>query len=234
MAQIYFVLVRPAVPENVGAAARALKTMGFAKLRIVGSEAHREKAARILAHGSNDVLENAEVFADLPAALADIDFSVATSAKQRHDRRYSLAPAELRTSIESKASLLQRIAIVFGCEESGLSNAELSLCDTLSGIPLATDYPSLNLSQAVMLYAYELGALRMAPAVAADVGEWRALKTRMERLFEQLDVDGGSKLARWADERCALLARDDVLFLHQLLAKLEAKQGVRVDSDPSI
>jgi tRNA/rRNA methyltransferase len=223
MAHIYFILVRPAVPENIGAAARALKTMGFASLRIVDSVAQREKPARILAHASHDVLDNAEVFADLPAALVDIDFSVATSAKQRHDRRYSLAPAELRANIQSKAGLLQRVAIVFGCEESGLSNAELALCDTLSGIPLATDYPSLNLAQAVMLYAYELGALRMEPAAAADVGEWRALKARIEKLLARLDVDDDSKLARWADERCAMLARDDVLFLHQLLARLEAK-----------
>jgi tRNA/rRNA methyltransferase len=223
MPDIYFILVRPAVPENIGAAARALKTMGFARLRIVGSDAHREKQARILAHGSNDILEQAGTFPDLAAALADIDFSVATSAKQRHDRRYTLAPAELRASIENKAGLLQSVAIVFGCEESGLSNAELALCDTLSGIPLATDYPSLNLSQAVMLYAYELGALQAEAAKAADVGEWRALKRRIEQLLRRLEVEEGSKLARWADERCALLAQDDVLFLHQLVTKLEEK-----------
>jgi hypothetical protein len=63
----------------------------------------------------------------------------------------------------------------------------------------------------------------MEPAAAADVGEWRALKARIEKLLARLDVDDDSKLARWADERCAMLARDDVLFLHQLLARLEAK-----------
>jgi len=219
--EIYFILVRPAVPENVGAAARALKTMGFAKLRIVGSEAHREKAARILAHASNDILDDAESFVDLPGALADIDFSVATSAKNRHDRRYSLTPAELRSSIAEKINLLSRVAIVFGCEESGLSNTELALCDTLSGIPLATDYPSLNLGQAVMLYAYELAALRGIESQPADVGEWRALKLRIEKLLENLEIEPDSKLARWADERCALLAEDDVNFLHKLLAKIE-------------
>lgn len=223
MPNICFILVRPAVPENVGAAARALKTMGFAQLRIVGSDAHLEKPARILAHGSNDILENAQAFPDLAAALVDIDFSVATSAKSRHDRRYSLAPAELRATIESKAALLENVAIVFGCEESGLSNAELVLCDTLSGIPLATDYPSLNLAQAVMLYAYELGALQAGTEAAADVGEWRALKGRIEKLLARLDVGEEEKLARWADERCAVLARDDVLFLHQLMTRLEEK-----------
>jgi tRNA/rRNA methyltransferase len=223
MAEIYFILVRPAVPENVGAAARALKTMGFAKLRVVGSFAHREKPARILAHGSSDILETAEEFADLQSALVDIDFSVATSAKDRHDRRYSLTPAELRNSIAEKINLLTRVAIVFGCEESGLSNAELTLCDTLSGIPLATDYPSLNLAQAVMLYAYELAALQSVDSKPANMGEWRALKVRIEKLLIGLDVESDSKLARWADERCALLAQDDVNFLHKLLAKIEAK-----------
>jgi tRNA/rRNA methyltransferase len=221
--EMYFILVRPAVPENVGAAARALKTMGFAKLRIVDSEVHREKAAYILAHASNDILDNAESFADLPSALADIDFSVATSAKDRHNRRYSLTPAELRTSITEKINLLPRVAIVFGCEESGLSNAELTLCDTLSGIPLATDYPSLNLGQAVMLYAYELAALRGIESQPADIGEWRALKDRIKKMLSMLEVESDSKLARWADERCAVLAQDDVNFLHKLLAKIEAK-----------
>jgi tRNA/rRNA methyltransferase len=223
MAEIYFILVRPAVPENVGAAARALKTMGFAKLRIVGSTAHREKAARILAHASNDILDNAEAFDDLPSALAGIDFCVATSAKDRHNRRYSLTPAELRSSITEKINLLSRVAIVFGCEESGLSNTELALCDALSGIPLATDYPSLNLAQAVMLYAYELSALQTEMAAPANVGEWRALKVRIEKLLTNLEIEPDSKLARWADERCALLTQDDVHFLHKLLAKIGEK-----------
>ncbi len=223
MAEIIFVLVRPAVPENVGAAARALKTMGFSQLRIVGSEAHREKPARILAHASNEILEQAQTFPDLHSALADVDFSIGTSAKDRHDRRYHLTPAQLRETIASKDKMLARIAVVFGCEESGLSNAELALCDTLSSIPLATDYPSLNLSQAVMLYAYELANLETETPLPAEVGEWRALKTRVANLVQQLDFAADSKLARWADERCASLAQDDVRFLHALLAQLEQK-----------
>lgn len=223
MAEIIFVLVRPAVPENVGAAARALKTMGFSQLRIVGSEVHREKPARILAHASNDILENAQTFSDLQNALADIDFAIGTSAKDRHDRRYQLAPAQLRATIESKQKIFNRVAIIFGCEESGLSNAELALCDVLSSIPLATDYPSLNLAQAVMLYAYELAGLQYEAPLAAEVGEWRALKNRIGKLLPALDIAADSKLAHWADERCAHLALDDVRFLHALLAKLEEK-----------
>lgn len=223
MAEIYFVLVRPAVPENVGAAARAIKTMGFAHLRIVASDAHREKPARILAHASNDILENAQTFPDLEAALADIDFSIGTSAKARHERRYQLSPAQVCAAIENKSAILSRVAIVFGCEESGLSNTELALCDALSSIPLATGYPSLNLSQAVMLYAYELANLKFEAPLIADAGQLHTLKTRMQKLFASIDTEADSKLARWADERCAQLTQDDVSFLHQLLARIEEK-----------
>lgn len=221
--EICFVLVRPAVPENVGAAARALKTMGFARLRIVGSDAHRQRKAYILAHGAGDVLDGIQDYPDLAAALADVDFSVATSAKHRHDRRYNLSPAELRAALAVKGGSVGRVAVVFGCEESGLSNAELVLCDALTSIPLATSYPSLNLGQAVMLYAYELAALPPPPAVPADAGEWRAVKLRLRAALERLEVAPDSPLAQWADERSAALGRDDVRFLHMLLARLEER-----------
>jgi tRNA/rRNA methyltransferase len=225
-AEICFVLVRPAVPENVGAAARALKTMGFSALRIVASAAHADKRARILAHASTDILDRIETYPDLGAALSDCDFRIATSAKRRHGVRYNLTPAQLRATLADKGTAMQRAAIVFGCEEAGLSNAELALCDTLTSIPLATAYPSLNLAQAVMLYAYELAelaALPVAPPVAA--GEWRALKVRAQHLLARLAIAGDSKLAHWLDERCALLAQDDVHFLHTLLSEIEKKIG---------
>ncbi len=225
MAEIIFILVRPAVPENVGAAARALKTMGFSRLRIVGSAVHREKPAKILAHASSDVLENAETFSDLRTALADIDFSIGTSAKSRHARRYQLMPTEVRTAIENKSAMLDRVAIVFGCEESGLSNVELAQCDALSSIPLAVEYPSLNLSQAVMLYAYELSGLKFDEEQAADRNQLHALKDRFQKLFEQLDIAPDSKLSRWCDERSAQLAQGDILFLHLLLTRFDEKFG---------
>lgn len=221
--QIIFILVRPAVPENIGAAARALKTMGFDQLRIVGSVAHREKAARILAHASGDILDNALEFPDLAAALADIDFSIATSAKDRHDRRYSFSPPELRANLIEKQNVVQRAAIVFGCEESGLSNSELALCDALSNVPLAASYPSLNLAQAVMLYAYELSpCVNAVEAAVAHQPEWLALKQRIATLLDTLDVPDG-KLRDWALERLASATQDDVGFLHMLCRHVESR-----------
>lgn len=220
--EICFILVRPAVPENVGAAARALKTMGFSHLRIVGSQAHREKPARILAHASTGLLDNAREFADLDAALADVDFAIGTSAKVRHDKRYNLTPAQLRTAIVAKGASVARVAIVFGCEESGLSNAELDRCDALSTIPLATSYPSLNLAQSVMLYAYELSQIDHAPlADAASAEQWSALKLRVGALLDRLDVPSDGKLRAWTLERLASATQEDVGFLHMLCRHVE-------------
>jgi tRNA/rRNA methyltransferase len=223
VATIIFILVRPAVPENVGAAARALKTMGFNQLRIVGSSAHREKPAHILAHASTDILDNALEFSDLDSALADIDFCIGTSAKTRHDKRYNLLPSQLREAIVEKGASVKNVAIVFGCEESGLSNSELALCDALTTIPLATTYPSLNLSQAVMLYAYELSQIENVVADdGADMLEWQALKQRIEKLLDVLDIPGEGKLRSWVQERLASADQKDVGFLHMLCRHLEA------------
>lgn len=224
-AELCFVLVRPALPENVGAAARALTTMGFTHLRIVASNVHLDKKARIVAHASGAILDGVQTYPDLAAALADVDFRIASSAKQRHGVRYNLTPAQLRATLLAKQATVRRAALVFGCEESGLSNEELALCDTLTSIPLATAYPSLNLGQAVMLYAYELAGLAaVQPAsMPAPAGEWRALKERAQQLLGALDVPADGKLARWLDQRSAVLAQEDVRFLHQLLGELEKK-----------
>lgn len=217
-----FVLVSPSVPENVGAAARAIKTMGFTQLRIVGSDAHRLHKATILAHGAGDVLAAAQAFDSLEQALADRDIAVATSAKLRHDRRYSLEPAALRTQLASKAGSAPRVALVFGCESSGLSNRELACCDLLTHIPLATTYPSLNLAQAVMLYAWELSGLEGTAEPGAEPGSWRAARQRLQAVMPALGIAPDSPLARWATERLGMAADSDVRFMHLLINALEA------------
>ena len=80
---ISFILVEPAVPENIGAAARAIKTMGFNDLRLVNPCDHLDMRAKMLAHASHEILENAKIFTNLSDAIADLDFTIATSAKQR-------------------------------------------------------------------------------------------------------------------------------------------------------
>ncbi|MGE0087944.1 MAG: TrmH family RNA methyltransferase [Bacteroidales bacterium] len=83
MIDIHFILVEPAVSENIGAAARALKTMGFSSLRLVKPANHLADEARWLAHASNDILENAHVFPSLKEAVKDMDWIIGTTAKKR-------------------------------------------------------------------------------------------------------------------------------------------------------
>lgn len=225
--EICFVLVEPQVPENVGAAARALKTMGFSALRLVNTEQHRQPQAQWLAHGSSDLLDGADVYQDLPAAVADCQLVVGTTAKARAGFRGLLSPEELQPQLHAQANTLQRVALVFGREDRGLSNEDLEVCQLLTSIPLVNAYPSLNLSQAVMLYAYVLSSLNLdvrdlKPAKNA-AAQFAALRQRSEQLLAQLDYNGESKLTEWARERLSSANADDVRFLHGLCAALEKK-----------
>lgn len=220
--EIVFVLVAPAVPENVGASCRALKTMGHQQLRLVNTQAHTHKQARILAHGSTDVLAEAAHFGSLTEALADVDLAIGTSAKPRHQFR-SLTPAhELAPLLAAKRASVGRVALVFGCEASGLANEDLARCDLVSNIELPAPYPSLNLAQAVMLYAYELRSLNRAcseAAIATDAQQYRALREKVATLLHGLGYDAESKLARWALEVLPKADTKAIGFLHSLCDK---------------
>ncbi|WP_187497612.1 tRNA/rRNA methyltransferase [Erwinia aphidicola] len=220
------ILVAPARAENVGAAARAMKTMGFSELRIVDSQAHLDPAAKRVAHGAGEILENATQWGSLSAALADIDFSIATTARARAKFRYYATPQQVQTVLEEKQQWVHSAALVFGREDSGLTNEELAQVDLLTGIPMAADYPSLNLGQAVMVYCYQLSALRQVSAqtaAAAEVPQLDALRQRAENLLHQLDVAADEKLADWMQQRLGLLQQRDTAMLHRLLHDVEKK-----------
>ncbi|MEO3740572.1 tRNA/rRNA methyltransferase [Kosakonia sp. WA-90] len=220
------VLVSPARAENVGAAARAMKTMGFSDLRIVDSDAHRQEGARRVAHGSGDILDNARTYSTLADALADVSFTIATTARSRAKFHYYATPVELVPLLEEKSTWLSTAALVFGREDSGLTNEELALADILTGVPMVADYPSLNLGQAVMVYCYQLASLMQhAPEGAAQVdgNQLRALRLRVHALLEKLAVADDIKMADWLDQRLGLLAQRDTAMLHRLLHDIEKK-----------
>ncbi len=220
------ILVSPARPENVGATARAMKTMGFSELRIVDSDVHLDDAARRVAHGATEILDNATRWDSLAAALEDIDFSIATTARSRAKFRYYATPQQVQTVLEEKQQWIGSAALVFGREDSGLTNDELERVDLLTGIPMAGDYPSLNLGQAVMVYCYQLSALRQVSALmepAAQVPQLAALRQRAQRLLETLEVAGDVKLADWLQQRLGLLQQRDTAMLHRLLHDIEKK-----------
>ncbi len=224
--QLHIILVSPARPENVGAAARAMKTMGFASLRIVDSEAHLKPEAGWVAHGSQEILQNARHFATLADALVDIDFTVATTARSRARFHYYCTPSQLLTQLEEKSHWVNHAALVFGREDSGLTNEELELADILTGVPMVADYPSLNLGQAVMVFCYQLSSLNQVAAVRpenAEAGQLNALRSRVDRLLQNVGAEDDQKLADWVQQRLGLLEQRDAAMLHTLLHDIEKK-----------
>ncbi|MEM6574183.1 MAG: RNA methyltransferase [Pseudomonadota bacterium] len=152
--RIRFVLVRPSVPGNIGATARAMKTMGHHHLWLVSPDTefpHREATRRAVE--AADVLAQATVVDTLAEALAGCQLSVAVSARRRHADWPILSPGELR---ERVSSVEGELALVFGPESSGLSNEELYQCRLQTIIASNPRCPSLNLSHAVQIYAWEL------------------------------------------------------------------------------
>jgi TrmH family RNA methyltransferase len=164
--RIRIVLVEPTHPGNIGAAARAMKTMGLARLALVKPQQFPCAAATAMAAGADDLLVRAQVTTTLAEALTDCGWVMGTSARTRTIPWPVLDP---RTAAHQvlKATAGTEVAIVFGREHAGLTNDELELCQAVVQVPSAPGFSSLNLAAAVQVLAYEL---RMA-WLEADRGQ---------------------------------------------------------------
>jgi tRNA/rRNA methyltransferase len=187
-AKFAFVLYRPQSAGNIGAVARALKNMGFDDLRLVGRGPLNDREAVKMAVHADDILAGASVYPSLADALADCSLAVGTTSRRGgyRSRATPLRPAAVELDALAGAN---KIAIVFGREDRGLTNRELKLCHRLITIPTAAEYPSLNLAQAVMVVAYELMMAATAAVVSARAPEFVAASTSdpmLERLAEAL------------------------------------------------
>ena len=221
--QIHFILVEPAVPENVGAAARAIKNMGFSSLRLVNTKAHLDEKASWLAHASNEILENAQEFNSLKEATADIDWIIGTSAKKRRVNEDYYPSDKINELIKVKANSIKNIAIVFGREESGLTNDELKLCDIVTSVPMKTTYPSLNLAQSVMIYAYTLSMLEIEeekPDQKTDQAELNILKLKTEIILNDIGFKKDSNIYNRIMERLMILGETDIHLLLSIEHKI--------------
>lgn len=148
-------MVEPQSPGNVGAAARAMKTMGFNNLSLVNPCDIQAPEAQWMAHASQDILEEAKIFSTLPEAIAERNFVVATTQRERSFHLPFYTPEELAQKI-TPISKEHTISLVFGREQTGLTNQELGHCDAISTVPAEIHHPSLNLAQTIMIYCYEL------------------------------------------------------------------------------
>ena len=224
--KIHFILIEPAVPENIGASARAIKTMGFNSLRLVNPVCFPNEKANWLAHGSVDILEEAKLFKSLKEASHDLDFIIGTSAKKRSVKHDYYPASKLKEIIQHKGPAIQNLGIVFGREESGLTNSELGSCDLVSYIPMAAPYPSLNLSQAVMLFAYHLSQLDKSLTIHSSstrTPSYSILKTRIENILQSTGMDPASSKYNRILERLSILGEKDIKLLHSIAIKLIKK-----------
>lgn len=224
--KLSFILVEPSTPENVGATARALKTMGFSDLVLVNPCDHLSDPARWLAHASNEILESARVFQSLEKALQEFDFSIGTSAKKRSVKNDYFPLHRLPGLIKAKGNTINKLAIVFGREESGLKNEELKQCDLVTTVPLQTTYPSLNLAQAVMLYAYELSKLNYKEDYEPEKNteSFEALKQKVVQVLDSTGFKKESNIYPRFLERLNFMGEDDIHLLHSFCNKIQKKQ----------
>jgi len=153
--RIVVVLSHTSHPGNIGAAARAMKTMGLSTLRLVNPEVFPSDIATARAAGAADLLDSARMFSSLGAALADCVYVVGSSARGR-DFAGEVCDARRACARLVETTHQGTVALVFGCEMSGLTNAEVGRCQTLAFVPANPDYSSLNLGSAVQVFGYEL------------------------------------------------------------------------------
>ena len=186
LSRIRIVLVRPSHPGNIGAAARALKTMGLARLVLVDPRRFPDPEASALASGAHDVLDAARVCSTLDEALAGTGYSVAMSARERVLSHPALEARAAAAQIVRQATQGDA-ALVFGHETAGLSNDEVLKCTALAHIPASPEYSSLNLAQAVQVMAYETRMAATGGGVPARPEEPLASHEEIERFFEHLE-----------------------------------------------
>ena len=201
---VKIVLVGTTHPGNIGAAARAMKNMGFRNLSLVKPKEFPSDVATYRSKAAKDILENALIFNNLEEAVVDCELVIGTSARDRKVPWPILSPKESAEEV-SKSLKIHKIAIVFGREDRGLTNEELGLCNYHVHIPTDPEYSSLNLSQAVQILVYEI---RMAvlsddenqdywDVELANNNQTEMLIQHMDELMQEVDfydVDNPRKL----------------------------------------
>ena len=187
LANIRVVLVRPSHPGNIGAAARALKTMGLDSLHLVNPRHFPAAEADARAAGARDVLERARVHASLASALAGCTLAVAATARQRELPHDVLDARAAARELAGAAAGSHPVAIVFGNESAGLSNEEAASCQIWASIPANPDYSSLNLAAAVQVFAYEVRMALGLGATLPQAGPSAATLDQVELLHQHFE-----------------------------------------------
>lgn len=184
------ILVEPQLGENIGAAARVMANFGLSRLRLVKpKQAWPNPKARMMAAGADRVLEAAELFDSLAAAIADCSFVAAATARAHDQAKPVVAPEACARLLAPRVAADETVAIVFGRERNGLENDEVGLADCIVTFPVNPAFASLNLAQAVALVCYEwfkLGTAGTLPFVMPEKSR-TAPKEQLMAFFASLE-----------------------------------------------
>lgn len=183
LANIAIILVQPQIPENIGAAARAMNNMGLTRLIVVKPKnCDLSRVIKMATGSSIDIIQEMEYYDDFLTAIGPFQHIVGTTARIGADRPATSFPRELAQELLN-FSQHNQVAILFGSEDRGLSNEHLRYCNTITTIPTA-DFTSLNLAQAVMIVCYEL-CLKSREPIQTFVPRL-ADKFEQEHMYEHL------------------------------------------------
>ena len=191
---IRVILFEPREPGNIGSVARAMKGMGLTQLYLVNPVPFRDaKATWYMAHGATDIIENCQVVDVLEKALEGIQYLVGTTHRKRDERLAPCVPVRQVAQKIAAISQNQRVAVLFGREDFGLSSHQISMCHLAASVPMATKNPSLNLAQAVQVFAYEIfiASVTEMPTEEyeyAEVNEIEAFYGRVTNLLNTVGV----------------------------------------------
>jgi tRNA/rRNA methyltransferase len=183
---IRIVLVRPQGQMNIGSVARAMKNVGLRELALVDPAGpHIHPDARLMAVGAHDILEDALIFPSLTDAVAECAWVIGTTRRGGKQREGVIDPRQMAFEI---AEIIQqnKVAVVFGPEDRGLTNRDLDLCQHLVTIPAHEKYGSLNLAQAVMIVCYEI-YLASRRKKGTSSGKKLATSTELEGMYGHME-----------------------------------------------
>ena len=193
--QIRIVLVHPSHPGNIGATARAMKTMGLKNLYLVKPKLFPDPKAIAMARSAHDILSQAVVVDTFQKAIDNCHFVIGTTARDRLLKWPTATPKQAASFVMERLSN-EKIAILFGCEQWGLTNEQLSFSHLRIRIPTHKDFSSLNLASAVQIISYELyvaflDKTQITPEKQveplANIGQLQSFYARLECLLQAID-----------------------------------------------
>lgn len=184
-----FVLVRPQMGENIGAAARAMWNFGLDRMRITSPrDGWPNQKAIAMASGAGRLLDEAQMCATTAEALADCSYVYATTARPRELTKPVFTPAHAMQDAAKRIAEGEQVAVIFGPERAGLENDDIAKANAIISVPVNPEFPSLNLAQCVLLCGYEWrnAKVESTPATVSTESVW-ATQQEIEKLAEHYE-----------------------------------------------